>query len=133
AAEYGVADNGAAAGEAPLSLDMAAGTLAAAQAPAALDDGLYVNNLWYLNWSDRNAARLTGMTRFATFWTEGGRVQAPVNVMRFDETLYHLLGTGLVALTQERELLLDPQSYAARSCASARLPGLLVRDLSFTL
>ena len=38
-----------------------------------LDTGLYIGNLWYLNFSDRSACRLTGMTRFASFWVEGGQ------------------------------------------------------------
>ena len=64
------------------------------------------------------------MTRFATFWVEHGRIQAPVAVLRFDETLYHLLGDRLLGLTVEQELLLDPGSYGSRSTRSARLRGL---------
>ena len=37
---------------------------------------VYVNNVWYLNYSDRSACRMTGMTRFATFWVEHGVIQA---------------------------------------------------------
>lgn len=40
--------------------------------------------LWYLNFSDRPGGRITGMTRFASFWVEDGRIVAPLNVMRFD-------------------------------------------------
>ena len=36
---------------------------------------------------------LTGMTRFATFWVEDGRIQGPVGTMRFDDSLYDFLGT----------------------------------------
>ena len=56
----------------------------AARSPslAALDTGIYVGNLWYLNFSDRPACRITGMTRFASFWVEHGKIVAPVNVMR---------------------------------------------------
>ena len=54
---------------------------------------------------------MTGMTRFATFWVENGKVVAPVNVLRFDDTLYRLLGSKLEALTAETELLLDGESY----------------------
>lgn len=133
AAEYGVAGNGASADETPLSLDVAAGRLAAADALKVLDTGLYVGNLWYLNYSDRNAGRLTGMTRFATFWVENGSIQAPVNVMRFDETVYHLLGDRLLGLTAEREMLLDPGTYGGRSSRSARLPGALIGEMQFTL
>lgn len=133
AVEYGVPGNGADASEAPLSVDMAPGNVPMEQALEILDTGLYVGNLWYLNYSDRNAGRLTGMTRFATFWVENGRVQAPINVMRFDETIYSLLGNQLLGLTAEREMLLDSSSYGARSTHSARLPGALVDEMSFTL
>jgi hypothetical protein len=40
-----------------------------------LGTGLYISNLWYLNYSDQPAARLTGMTRFATFWVENGEIR----------------------------------------------------------
>ena len=133
AKEYGLATNAANAGESPESLDLAPGGLEAREALAALGDGLYVSNLWYLNYSDRAAGRITGMTRFATFWVERGRIAAPVGAMRFDDTVYRMLGENLVDLTREREMLLDPSTYGARSSASARLPGALLSALRFTL
>ena len=133
AAEYGVSGNGADSHEIPLSLDVAPGDLAQSDMLKTLDTGLYIGNLWYLNYSDRNAARLTGMTRFATFWVEDGYIRAPINVMRFDETLYNLLGDSLLGLTREREILFDSNSYGRRSKRSARLPGILVSDMRFTL
>lgn len=72
-------------------------------------------------------------TRFATFWVEHGEIQAPVNVMRFDETLYRVLGDNLLGLTAERSFLLDPSTYHARSTNSVRVPGALVGDFTFTL
>src|SRR4030095_8241285 len=82
AKEYGLSPD--AGGESPEALEMAPGDLEAAQVLAALDSGLYISNLWYLNFSDRPAGRITGMTRFATFWVEHGRIVAPVTPMRFD-------------------------------------------------
>ena len=35
------------------------------------------------------------MTRFATFWVEDGVIQSPLEVMRFDETIYRMLGENL--------------------------------------
>lgn len=133
ALEYSVPANGAGDSEEPLSLDVAPGTLPGSEVLQTLDTGLYIGNLWYLNYSDRNAARITGMTRFATFHVANGRIRAPVNVLRFDETLYHLLGDRLLGLTAERELLLDPGSYGARSTRSTRLPGALIEEMNFTL
>jgi predicted Zn-dependent protease len=133
AKEYGLETNGASGRESPESLDMAAGGLEPSAALAALDTGLHIGNLWYLNYSDRPAGRITGMTRFATFWVEGGRVVASVTPMRFDDTIYRMLGDNLVDLTSRRELLLDPSTYGERSTASARLPGALLAGLRFTL
>ena len=133
AMEYGIASNGAGGGEAMQSIDLAAGTLAMSDALAELDTGIFIGNLWYLNFSDRAHCRITGMTRFATFWVEDGEIKAPLNVMRFDESLYRLLGDNLLSLTAERELLLDSSTYQERSTASALLPGALVKDFTFVL
>ena len=133
AQEYGVPTNGASGGESPASLDMAAGTLPRAAVLEQLDTGVYINNVWYLNYSDRSACRITGMTRFATFWVEHGAIQAPLNVMRFDESIYRMFGEHLLALTAERDLLLDAGSYHQRSTNSGRLPGALIDDFTFTL
>jgi predicted Zn-dependent protease len=133
AKEYGLATNGANGGEGAESLDVAPGALAESEALRALDTGLYISNLWYLNYSDRPAGRITGMTRFATFWVEHGKIGAPVTPMRFDESIYRLLGDALVDLTRERELLPDPSTYGERQTSSVRLPGALVSALRFTL
>ena len=133
AKEYDVPTNGASAGESPQSLDVAAGDLPTQEALARLGTGLYINNLHYLNYSDRANCRMTGMTRFATFWVENGEIAAPLDVMRFDETLYRLFGTNLMGLTIEREMMLDPSTYGSRSTFSARVPGALVEDFTLTL
>ena len=98
-----------------------------------LDTGVWIGNLWYLNYSDRAAGRMTGMTRFATFWVENGEIVAPVNVMRFDDTIHRMLGSELEALTSEKDLLLSASSYYNRSTASSNLPGALLNDFAFTL
>jgi len=133
AREFDLQANGANGGESPEALAMDGGSLPARDALAALDTGLAVGNLWYLNYSDRPACRMTGMTRFATFWVEGGKVVAPVNVLRFDDTLYRMLGDNLEALTTERELLLDANSYGSRMLTSSTLPGALLSEMQFTL
>jgi predicted Zn-dependent protease len=131
--EYGVPTNGANAGETPESLDLAPGDLAQEQALEALGTGLYIGNLWYLNFSDRSACRLTGMTRFASFWVEDGRIRAPLEVMRFDDSAYRILGENLEGLTRERDLVPESDTYGERSTVSMRTPGALVRDFMLTL
>jgi predicted Zn-dependent protease len=133
AQEYRLRENGADCDETPGSVDMAGGALAEADVLGALGTGIYVSNLWYCNFSDRMNCRVTGMTRFASFWVERGHIVAPLNVMRFDDTLFRMLGDNLEALTQTPELMLDNHSYEGRSTASARLPGALVRNFALTL
>ena len=72
AQEYGLETNGAAGHESPDSLDMAPGGIAADDILGTLGTGVHIGNLWYLNYSDRMEGRMTGMTRFATFWVEDG-------------------------------------------------------------
>jgi predicted Zn-dependent protease len=133
AREFDLVTNGANGSESPEALAMAGGELAARDALAALDTGLAIGNLWYLNFSDRPACRMTGMTRFATFWVENGRIVAPVDVLRFDDTIYRMLGDNLEALTTEREMLLESNTYGARMLSSVTLPGALLSEMNFTL
>ncbi|WPL18125.1 putative Zn-dependent protease [Thiorhodovibrio winogradskyi] len=129
--EYGLAVN--AASGYPESLAMAPGDLAADQVLKALGSGLLIGNLWYCNWSDPNYCRVTGMTRFGTYWVEDGVIVAPVAPMRFDDSLYGLLGERLEALGAETQLLLSAQTYGGRSLASTKLPGLLMAGMDFAL
>ena len=131
--EYGTQCTGAEADEEPCALEMRGGDLADEEILSALGTGLYVSNLWYLNHSDRQSCRMTGMTRFGTFWVENGEIVAPIQVMRFDDTLYRMLGTELEALTSKRQRFMDTRSYGARSTKSSLLPGALLRSFSFTL
>ena len=133
AREYGLTPNGANAQEAPEAIDLDGGKLAEDDVLAALDRGVYASNLWYCNFSDRAAGRLTGMTRFACFWVDGGKIVAPLNVMRFDDSIYRLLGSNLLALTAQREFLANPLAYRERNTDSARLPGALVKEFRLVL
>lgn len=131
AREYGVAAN--AEEETPESAVMAAGDVPANEVLARLDTGLYLGNLWYCNFSDRNECRITGMTRFGSFWVEGGELRAPIPAMRFDDSAYRMLGEKLIGLTAERTRFFDPHTYGGRSSASMLLPGALLEELTLTL
>lgn len=133
AVQYGLDSNAAPEGEYLRSPSVGAGNLPEAEALKALDRGVYVSNFHYLNWSDVETARVTGMTRFSCFWVEGGKIVAPIKDMRFDESLYELLGGRLEALTRERTLVAETGSYGVRALGGALLPGILVSGLTFTL
>lgn len=131
AKEYSLAVN--AGQESPSSLRMAPGALPSSEALRALGTGLWLGNLHYLNFSDRSACRITGMTRFACWWVEGGEAVAPIEHLRFDDELFGLLGDRLEALTSEVELAPDTGTYDGRSLSSCATPGALVDAMRFTL
>ena len=133
AREFGLEANGSNADEYPESLAMAPGSLAQADVLQALGTGVYISDLHYLNYSDRQACRMTGMTRFACFWVENGKLAAPIDVMRFDDSLLRMFGEGLVALTDQAELVPDNRTYTARFLASVTAPGAIVEGFQFTL
>jgi len=132
AAEFGEVAN-AAASEYPEALEMAGGEIPTEQSLIALDTGLWLGNLWYLNYSDRQAARVTGMTRFACFKVESGRIVAPVGVMRFDDSLLNLFGNKLEGLSQEVEFIPGSSTWGEREINSVSCPGMLISDLQLTL
>jgi predicted Zn-dependent protease len=133
AREYDRPHNGAGEEEHPVSLALSAGSIPKEDVLSRLGTGLFIGNLWYTNFSDRTACRITGMTRFATFWVENGEVVAPVNVMRFDETLGGILGDGLEGLGADAAFMPSNMTYGQRSTESNRLPGVLVSEMRFTL
>ncbi len=131
--EYGIKQTGADSVESALALEMSPGNIDISGILDQLETGLYINNLWYLNYSDLNQCRITGMTRFASFWVEKGEIVAPTNVMRFDDSCYSFLGHNLCGLTSQRELFLSSSTYDERSTDSSFLPGALIDGFQFTL
>lgn len=135
AREHGLVSNGADAGESPRALDIAPGLLAQDQVLQALGTGLYVANLHYLNWSDPNAARVTGMTRYACFWVQDGEIAGPLAAdLRWDQSLYEALGPQqLLALSRETEIAPATSTYSQRALGGMRAPGALVEGFRYTL
>ena len=133
AKEYQKLANGANRGESLRSAEISPGTLAPDRILAELDTGLYLSNLHYLNWSDRLTGRVTGMTRYACFWVEGGEIVAPIANMRFDESLYRCWGDNLLALTNSLEFIPDVDTYGSRQLGGSWVPGLLIEDFTYTL
>ncbi len=133
AREFGVSHNGYDSGESPRALSLAAGHLPPEQVLQALGTGLYISNLWYLNFSDRLSCSVTGMTRFASMWVEEGQIVAPLEAMRIDDSLYQLLGPQLEALGKQVHWLPDVSTYSQRSFGGCATPGALVRQLQLAL
>ena len=133
AAEFSVAPNGAGPQESPESLEIQPGSLPGTRVLQELGQGIFISNLWYLNYSDKASCRLTGMTRFACLWVERGQFVAAIEPLRFDDSIYRIWGDRLVGLTDGSTLVFDAESYGGRSTTTASLPGALISEMRFTL
>ena len=98
-----------------------------------IDSGVYLSNLHYLNWSDNLGGRITGMTRYACFWVENGKVVAPIENMRFDDSIYNFFGNNLEAVTDKSQLIPTVQTYEGREFGGVSCPGILLKSFELTL
>ncbi|MEH2106445.1 TldD/PmbA family protein [Nostoc sp.] len=133
AKEYQKTANGANGSETLRAPEVSPGNLVFEQILPRLDTGLYLSNLHYLNWSDRHTGRITGMTRYACFWVENGEIIAPIENLRFDESLYRFWGENLVDLTTFQEFIPEVGTYESRQLGGSLVPGMLVEDFTYTL
>ncbi|MBE9217058.1 TldD/PmbA family protein [Plectonema cf. radiosum LEGE 06105] len=133
AKEYDKSPNGANSSESLRSPQIGLGNLASENILSSLDTGLYVSNLHYLNWSDRPAGRITGMTRYACFWVVNGEIVAPIEDLRFDDTLYSFWGDNLIDFTDKHEFIPEVGTYENRQLGGSMVPGMLVEDFTYTL
>ncbi|MEA5514778.1 TldD/PmbA family protein [Nodularia sp. UHCC 0506] len=133
AKEYGKTANGANSSETLRAPEISPGNLGFDEIMGSLDTGLYVSNLHYLNWSDRFTGRITGMTRYACFWVENGEIVAPIENLRFDESLYRFWGENLVEFTNFQEFIPEVGTYESRDLGGSLVPGMLVNDFTYTL
>lgn len=131
--EYKVESNNASDWESLRSPVVSTGTLAREDIFKSIGTGLYLSDLHYLNWSDRETARVTGMTRYACFWVENGEIVSPIQDLRFDESFYNLFGDGLVDLTNFADIIPSTGSYFQRDVGGTKAPGMLINDFKFTL
>jgi hypothetical protein len=56
-----------------------------------------------------------------------------VEAMRFDDSMYRLLGDQLERLGAQPELLLSDSTWGERGTGGMHLPGLLARSFELTL
>lgn len=133
AKEFSVQGNLADTSEVLRSPEILPGTLKRSEILKKLDRGLYLSNLHYLNWSDRKLARITGMTRFACFWVENGEIVSPIEDLRFDVSLYDILGAGLIDLDEKSASMMDISTYSGRSLGGFQNPGAMIEGFTFTL
>ena len=133
AQEYKIESNFAGSWEGLRSPVMSTGDLSENDIPEKIDRGVFLNNLHYLNWSDNVGGRITGMTRYACFWIENGEIVAPIENMRFDDTIYNIFGNNLESVTQNSQFIPDIGTYSGRSFGGTECPGILLNSFSLTL
>lgn len=133
AVEHDQTPNGANSSESFRSVTIEAGELNRDEVLKELDTGLFLSNLHYLNYSDMPGGRVTGMTRYACFWVEKGKIIGPIKDLRFDESLYKALGSELIAVTKEREIFPNTSTYFSRDFGAMEVPGMLLESMTFTL
>ena len=133
AKEYGVQSNFAGEGESLRSPVLSPGDLNEDEVVQKIDNGIYLSNLHYLNWSDRPGGRITGMTRYACFWVENGEVVAPIENMRFDDSIYNFFGDNLEAVTDKAHLHPAVETYDGREMGGVSCPGILLKSFELTL
>ena len=133
AKEYGMQSNFAGEHEAMRAPVLASGDLKENDVVQSLDTGIYLSNLHYLNWSDRPGGRITGMTRYACFWVENGEVVAPIENMRFDDSIYNFFGDNLESITNKTHLHPTVQTYEGRELGGVSCPGILLKSFELTL
>ena len=98
-----------------------------------IEKGLYLSNIHYLNWSDNAGGRITGLTRYACFWVEGGEIVAPIETMRFDDSFYQCFGNNLLNVEDKLTVVPEVGTYGQRSLGATRCPGILVDSFALTL
>lgn len=133
AKEYNIETNFADISEAPRSLEVRAGTLETKDILSKLGQGLYLSNLHYINYSDVQTARMTGMTRFACFYVDKGEIVGPIQDLRFDESIFNIFGDNLVELTKESSVYVSTMTYLKRDLGAFKTPGALIKNFNFTL
>ena len=133
AIEFNLTHNCACGGESPRGLSLAPGHLDERDELGALDTGIYVSDLWYLNYSDRQSAKITGTTRFASLWIENGEPIAPVAAARFDENLYSIFGDHLLDLGSTAQSLEYTGTYGSRGLGGTRCPSALLSKFRIVL
>ena len=133
AVEFNLTHNCASGGESPRGLTLETGRLDELHELESLNTGIYVSDLWYLNYSDRQTARITGTTRFASLWVENGKPIAPVAAARFDENLYSIFGSSLIDLGKTAHTLEYTGTYGSRGLGGIQCPSAMLSQFRIVL
>ena len=133
AKEYNCNSNFAEDGEYLRTPKLSAGQLKEDEMLSHLNQGLYLSNLHYLNWSDRIGGRITGMTRYACFWVENGKIVSPIENMRFDDSIYNFFGEQLYGISDTVEYVPEVGTYDGRQHGGIMVPSIIIHKFNISL
>ena len=88
---------------------------------------------WWTSSNNTPAARPVGCLQPLATGVEGGKLVAPVNVMRFDDDALRLFGSGLVGLTDAPEFTSNGDTYRSHQLGSITTPAAVVEGFRLTL
>ncbi len=95
------------------------------------DRGLIITRLWYVNLVDVQSLTLTGMTRDGVFIVEDGKIVGSMKNMRFNESIFNILGKVL-DISREEELVGNSTWYSMHYPTGMILPTIKVEDFNFS-
>jgi predicted Zn-dependent protease len=129
---HALAPGGSSWGSAPTNLVLTGGGAAdEAELIAPIERGIYVTRFWYVNAVHEKSTLLTGMTRDGTFLIEDGKLAAPVQDMRFTDSVLRIL-EATEALTSTQRLVCDAEFYGPRFATGVVTPALRAQGFRIT-
>ncbi len=113
-------------GAIPWNLCLGPGDSSVEEMIASCQRGLLVSNFHYVNgFLDPKKALMTGMTRYGTFFIEGGKIKHAVKNLRWTESMLRAL-SNVQAIAREREVITD------EAVSFAVMPAVYIKDFTFT-
>jgi len=85
----------------------------------SVENGLIINNFWYIRFIDRKKDELTGMTRDGVMYFENGKIKNTTNNFRWNEVLHDIT---------HRILALGPSILKG---SYTKVPSMLIKDFNF--
>jgi predicted Zn-dependent protease len=129
---HALAPGGSPWGALPTNLVMSGGGAADEAALCEpIERGVYVTRLWYTNPLQPNETLLTGVTRDGTFLIENGRIAAPLEDLRFTDSILRIL-SETEDLTSGQSLWSEGEFYGTRHATGAIAPAIRAASMRFT-
>lgn len=111
-------------GPLPENLAVAPGPATLDELIGAIDRGLYITRVWYVNMVAPHDCAVTGTTRDGVWWIEDGALAYPAHNLRFDQSLVEALA-GVRGVGRER------RTVAGYFGGVGRVPALALDNFRF--